>query len=676
MIVFLAFPAFPQTDIRLLDQKVIRQFLDEISGIRAKEYVTGISQFNRTDGAYEKTQYEKAVHYVMSHLKEAGLADVELLTYPSDGAVSHGTWLSNPGFRVESARLSVIKPIREKWCDFSITAVSLMPYSNGNGVYEGEVIYVGKGTSEKDYSGKDVKGKIVFADRADVGQIMREAVIKRGALGIIVAFSGNRRLAEYPSAVEVNRIYLKAEERKQASWGFSLSNAQSEKLKQWLKTKKKIIMRAEVYAETFAGNMPVITTAINGSAYPDQEVVFMAHLDHYKPGACDNASGSAGLMEAAMILNKLIDREMLPKPLRTIRFLWVPELEGMAAYIEKNRETVKKGILGINFDMIGEDTRVCQTPMLITRAPLSLPSILDALIEYYTRCVDQLNVTTELGPNNMFNYRIIDYMGGSDHLLFNDSQIGVPSTMIVHLNNRFWHTSLDTPDKVDPAELKRCILLGLFLGWTAANYTEDHVLDLLELTHQSVERKMERYALQYLSRLDKASSRTIHRVHRNIHHYIEILLENGILSMSSIFKNLPDHNTHTDLIDAHSDLLKKYAEIQKERIKNYYTQLCKRKGIEPQDVTLTELEKECRAIIPERLVGQSLGMHAVFELFRGRNLISIAGYDMLYEMLNFTDGKHNLLEIRNAGSAEYRELSLRRIKSLFEVLKTNEIVDY
>ena len=164
-------------------------------------------------------------------------------------------------------------------------------------------------------------------------------------------------------------------------------------------------------------------------------------------------------------------------------------------------------------------------------------------------------------------------MGGSDHLLFNDAQIGVPSTMIVHLNNRFWHTSLDTPDKIDPAEMKRSILLGVFLGWTAANYTEDEVSDLLELTYQSAERKMETYALKYIGRLKKASSRNIHRTHRNIQQYFKILLTNGIQSLSSILKNVPDGSVNSKPVKTRSDLLRKYAEIQKQRITDYYTQL-------------------------------------------------------------------------------------------------------
>jgi hypothetical protein len=461
-----------------------------------------------------------------------------------------------------------------------------------------------------------------------------------------------------------------------ASWGFSLSQAQTEKLRNLLKSKRKVVMRSEVDAETFSGNMAVISTTIKGSVYPDQEIVFMAHLDHYKPGSCDNASGCAGLIETAATLTKLMENGIIPRPQRTIRFLWIPELEGMAAYIESNEETVKKGVIGINFDMIGEDSRACQATLFITRAPLSRPSFLDGLIEHYTNFVDSLNILTPVGPNNMFSYRIVDYMGGSDHLLFNDASVGVPSTMLVHLNNRFWHTSLDTPDKIDPAEMKRSILLGLFMGWTAASYNEEHLSDLLELTYRSAERKMEAYALKYIGRLKRSSNRRIHSTHKNILKYFDILHEYGIQSLASVLKYIPEDGVNTKLLESRSDLLKQYSSLQKKRITDYYLQQCQSKNIEPQDLAVSELEKECRIIIPRRLIGQSLGTKLAREVFQDKNFGGMAGYDMLFEMLNFTDEKNSLLDIRNAVSAQYREISLKWMKSLFEVLRTNEIVAY
>ena len=453
-----------KTEIQLLDRNTIDLFTNEISGERAKEYVTEISKYNRTEGAYEDTGYEEAVNYVTSLLKHAGIDEVNLLLYQSDGFKKYETWLSHPGSRVHKAKLYLKQPYKSKWCDYAETAICLMPYSNGKGMEEGDVVYVGKGSSDPDYEGKDVKGKIVFADRGSAVTVMRHAVIKRGALGILLGFSGNKRKAKFTDLVELNRIYITGEEIKTSKWGFSLSKEQTDSLKYLLAQPDKVIMRAEVEAETFLGNMPVISAAIKGSKYPDQEIIFMAHLDHYKPGANDNASGSAGLMEIAIRLTNMINKDILPRPLRTIRFLWVPGWEGTVAFLENSKEIAKKGVIGVNMDMIGEDLDKCKTHLFVTSTPLSRPSFLNSLVKHYLKIVEKSNIKEVGGSNTKFKYEIIGYFGESDHMLFNDAKVGVPSTMFVHLTDRFWHTSYDTPDKVDPAELKRTMLLGLLVG--------------------------------------------------------------------------------------------------------------------------------------------------------------------------------------------------------------------
>ena len=47
-----------------------------------------------------------------------------------------------------------------------------------------EIVYVGDGTSDSDYPGVDVKGKIVLA-RGAAGKIHELAVLQRGAIGVI-----------------------------------------------------------------------------------------------------------------------------------------------------------------------------------------------------------------------------------------------------------------------------------------------------------------------------------------------------------------------------------------------------------------------------------------------------------------------------------------------------------
>ena len=65
---------------------------------------------------------------------------------------------------------------------------------------------------------------------------------------------------------------------------------------------------------TFNGVMENVVGSIEGQDLSDKEFLCMAHLDHYRPGAMDNASGCSVLLEAAETLNHLIDKGELPVP--------------------------------------------------------------------------------------------------------------------------------------------------------------------------------------------------------------------------------------------------------------------------------------------------------------------------------------------------------------------------
>src|SRR5213075_1565019 len=88
-------------------------------------------------------------------------------------------------------------------------------------------------------------------------------------------------------------------------------------------------------------------------------------------------------------------RGALPKPRKTIHFIWVPEYFGTMAYLDKHPEARACGqfddprtapaakhcvVANINMDMVGEDTVKTNGRFYMTRAPLSVPSFLDALL--------------------------------------------------------------------------------------------------------------------------------------------------------------------------------------------------------------------------------------------------------------------------------------------------------
>ena len=80
-------------------------------------------------------------------------------------------------------------------------------------------------------------------------------------------------------------------------------------------------VHAAVETTLSRGELPVLNGVIEGASKPNEEVLFIAHICHPSPGANDNASGSALILEVARTWCRLIAEGKLPRPARTIR-LW------------------------------------------------------------------------------------------------------------------------------------------------------------------------------------------------------------------------------------------------------------------------------------------------------------------------------------------------------------------
>ncbi|MFC1733158.1 DUF4910 domain-containing protein [candidate division KSB1 bacterium] len=466
---------------QLLDNTT-RDLLHEcLSGEVAKEYVISISRYHRIQGS---RGYRESAHYVVEQLHRQGFAenDAYMESFVSDGKAVYQTWQSPSGWDVEFAELRMLEPYEERIVGYPEIAMSLITYSNPGDV-TAELVWVGEGTSDADYRGKDVRGKLVLATGYG-GNVHRLAVLKYGAAAV-VCYLDDERSQEYPDMLAYTGMWPRTEELQNVTFGFNLTNRQGRKLKELLESGRRVVMRGQVKGiglEPFFMDVPV--AHIRGSEIPEEELVFAAHLDHPKESANDNASGSAALLDIACTLNNLIDSGRLPRPKRSIRFLWVPEFYGTMAYIDRHAEMTGPAYGGtflasINMDMVGEHLEIIHTNMNFTRTPKSIPSALNDVVENMAQMVDRMDIRTPRGSLSRFNYRMTPYSGGSDHNVFIDRKI--PSIMFGH-GDYTHHTSEDTPDKVDPVELERAEIIGAATFLYLANLDRDQAVDLALLT--------------------------------------------------------------------------------------------------------------------------------------------------------------------------------------------------
>ncbi|MHA2391145.1 MAG: DUF4910 domain-containing protein, partial [Promethearchaeota archaeon] len=282
-----------------------------------------------------------------------------------------------------------------------------------------------------------------------------------------------------------NSFFTTHDRLENAKFGFSISYKQAIYIKELL-DKGPVKIHARIDATFKEGNLEVISTAILGNKYPEQEIIVIAHLCHPQPSANDNASGAAGLLELARATKSLIDKKIINHPKRTIRFVWVPEFNGTVPWMSHHENKIKNVLTCLNLDMIGEHRLKLGYPLEINLAPYSTPSALNDIAESFIKKIaDHPKGIDYSGSKVPMSYRLENFEGGSDHVLFVDSYFGIPSLMFGHEDPN-WHSSIDTVEYCDATELNRVIGIALSISHVLSLLDENLIIEFWPIIHQGM----------------------------------------------------------------------------------------------------------------------------------------------------------------------------------------------
>ncbi len=135
---------------------------------------------------------------------------------------------------------------------------------------------------------------------------------------------------------------------------FNLSYNSGSRLKAALQQGTEVVISFSTKTVIAKGRPKTVVATLRGES--DDYYIVCAHGDSDSggPGADDNASGVAGVLELARTLNGLVLSHAIPQPKKTIRFIaWGNEYFSTQDYVKQHGEELGK-ILGVmNFDEIG-----------------------------------------------------------------------------------------------------------------------------------------------------------------------------------------------------------------------------------------------------------------------------------------------------------------------------------
>jgi hypothetical protein len=462
---------------------------DESGGAASYEnlrYLTGLHRVPATP------EFDEAAQFVLQRAQEYGLADARAEQFPIDGRRQYGLMRSYLGWTVEEARLWEVRPEHVLLGDWKTDPIRLADYSHSADA-EAALVDAGSGASEADYAGKDVRGKIVLADGV-LARVQQLAIAQHGALGIVSDMPNQTTAWSGLDTTVVRWGHLDA--RQASGFAFMVSHQTAEALRKRLRDGEAVTLNAHVRATVGPGHWTVVTGTIPGSDSAAGEIVYSCHLDHERPGANDNGSGCVTILEAARLLAHLIESGQLPRPKRTLRFVWGPEVEGTMAFLASHPEIRTRMHANIHMDMVGGDPFKNKSVFHVTGTPWSLPSFVTDVGAVFLQTIrsaagayaageisaDAAIVETRAGGPGTRNELIADvtpYSSGSDHDDYDSSTIAVPSLYLRDWPDIYIHTDHDSLDQIDATKLRRVALLGAASGYTYARVTAQQLPTLL-----------------------------------------------------------------------------------------------------------------------------------------------------------------------------------------------------
>ena len=557
------------------------------------------------------------------------------------------------------------------------------------------LVDVGAGTSEGDYAGKDVDGKIVLAS-AQPGAVQDLAVGKFGAVGI-VSYAQNQKTAwsgENLDAVRWGHLETFSTNK---TFGFMVSLRTARALQERLAKREEILVGFDVKAGQHPGHYEVVTATILGAdeKLRNEEIAFSCHLDHQRPGANDNASGCATILEVARTLQKLISEGKLARPARTIRFIFPPEIEGTMALLNGKwarfepipYKDERTGIYStvsppvpeadspvllsgadlarrikavVHMDMVGGGPET-KAVFHVTRGPMSLPSFVQDVAWAFAEWVNE--ETYEFAATGKAAYPLVSaeggkeplraeysaYTMGSDHDVYQDSSFGIPAIYLNDWPDRFIHTNLDSATNIDATKLKQVGFIGAASGYYLASSPSG--FPLKEVNRGQLFRSIE--VDGRLSEVREADAAALKR------EFLE--RENGILeslphtSDSQIAWGEQKFQTILPLRIINSEKFEAKPATGDGSVK--FKRKAEPKGpmaVFGYDYFGAELAKRGHTTRPKLLEYEGLWG---------------GGEEYAYEGLNFADGKRNAQEIRDAVSAEYGPVPVEMVVEYLKALE-------
>jgi hypothetical protein len=665
----------PFTPLTLLSENIYDLIAGESSGEQAYYHVLELAPYEKDR---KLSDYQGDLHetkYVSGKLMEYGLPNVAV-----ERIGKTKTWDG------VSATLWELSPKHTKIADYRDLA-AFLAQGSANADIKTQLVWVGRG-SKHEIETADVKGKIIVTESA--GARVQDDAAKAGAAGIITYYTP-RPLID-PLQVPNASIRLGS-----SLFCFNLTPRDGYVLRDRLLAGDSITVHAKVETTEVETDLQITTCHIPGTDANAGEIILSAHLfeGYVKLGANDNTSGAAAILDVARTLNQLVNTGAIARPKRTIRFLWIPEISGSAAWANVHKSITKNILCNLNLDMVGLWLSKSNSYFCLQRTTIGNAHYVNDVAEALYHYVGATNksfiatgagrpepakpVYSVTGSHDPFYYSIVSHYGSSDHEVFNDFGVQVPGVMFITWPDNYYHTSGDRPSILDPTQLRRAIVIAASAAYIIASSDEEGALKIAAEVASNAAKRLAVIQQVNAYRINEATAAGLQAAYTRALYDIDAYFISEKATLLSVLE-LSSAASLKKFIDLQTDNILKTSKLNAKSLE----ELAKARGeilkVAVNPPVLSPGEQKASKIFPK---ASPLARETGYGVLRAISRDLLAKYDLQQvrngaEIARLTKaGTNSILDIKKLLDAQFPGTeSLDEITRYLELLKEVKLVSY
>ena len=649
---------------------------------------------------------DQVAEYLAGRANAMRMTNVQIEKYPADGKSYSWAFRTEPSWEGREAELWVVEPNSELLASFASSKTVLARQSR-NADVTAAVVDVGDGTHPQDYDGKNVEGRLVLAT-GGIPAVTRQAVWERKAAGVI--YYRTTSAIDYPDLFgSLDFAPWYGPHGENPPFAFSLSYRVGDVLRTRLAAGERLVLHAHVRVDVGAGNYNVVRAEIPGTNPELPVVLVYAHDNSRNTGGANNLTGVGCNLEVARVLTTLIAQGKLPRPVRTIRFMWGPEHYGITEHFRGHPDDAAKIEAMVNVDMIGYSQSRAGAVFHLYRTPWSHPSFMNDLVQEFAERIGNENAISirnahflaarqtegfldplfaPSGSHEQFHYTIEEFWGPSDHEDASDGSIGLAAVLLNDFPDVFLGTQDDRPELAgDPTQMRRGVALVASSVYALAAASAANAQALVHNSVTKAEARLAQDAARAFAMVDAAKPDALNAADQEARNVIHHAYAREVAALTSA-KDVVGSAAFQSLAEPVIYDWKAQQERVLTQIDQAAAGVASHAGVANFKPVPVSLDKKFAAEIPVR-DPQIRGPVNFFrteygrwwliektgdEHFEQQVPLSKYGHYMLYEALNLVDGKRSVADIRDFISAEYEPVSVQEVDQYFRFLESVGVV--